>query len=727
MKTLCYQTCLVIVCLLFCFNGYAQGDSLTIDSLRKVLVTEKEDTNKVNTLNELCRNLLYANAYSEAIPVADEAIVLSQKNKFINGEALALRNKGWAYEMQPNTPLAREYYQKAIELFNKSGNKNAIGDVLSSITSSYNQDGNESEARKYNYEALKIFEQTGNKEGLAGCYLGLCTNSIKDGNYSEAKKYALLSLKTYNKLSDTVFTAVINSYLADILYKQGDYSGSIEKYLAALNGYGSKEQWNKAGIYLGIGNALVKQGDVIANKGIANKKYKDALMQYFSALEIYENAGSDFFSSSANISIGKLYTKLKDYFNARLHLEKSIKLSFVPSNYEMLRDGYAVLSELDSATGNYAQAFNDYKHSVAFNDSLHSDEAAKKIVQVKMQYDFDKKESVAKATQDKRDIEAKRTKNQQYLAIVALGIVVLAVLIIALIQFRNNKHRQKANALLQQQKEKVENTLSELKSTQAQLINSEKMASLGELTAGIAHEIQNPLNFVNNFSEVSNELIDEMNTELNRGDIEEAKAIAASVKQNLEKIGHHGKRADAIVKGMLQHSRSGSGVKEPTDINALTDEYLRLCYHGLRAKDKSFNAGIKTDFDESIEKINIVSQDIGRVILNLLTNAFYAVNEKRKNSQALERSEEVYDPTVSVSTKKIGDKAFISIKDNGSGIPQKVLDKIFQPFFTTKPSGQGTGLGLSLSYDTIKAHGGEIKVESKEGEGSEFLIQLPIR
>ncbi|MEO7393370.1 MAG: ATP-binding protein, partial [Chitinophagaceae bacterium] len=277
---------------------------------------------------------------------------------------------------------------------------------------------------------------------------------------------------------------------------------------------------------------------------------------------------------------------------------------------------------------------------------------------------------------------------------------------------------------LKEEKELVEITLTELKSTQVQLIQSEKMASLGELTAGIAHEIQNPLNFVNNFSEVSKELLDEMKMELEKGNTNDAKEIAEDVIQNLEKINHHGKRADAIVKGMLQHSRSSSGIKEPTDINALCDEYLRLSYHGLRAKDKSFNATMKTDFDKSIGSINIIAQDIGRVVLNLLTNAFYAVSLPSEGG--FSDSKKNKTPTVWVSTKKEGDKVLISVKDNGPGIPQKILDKIFQPFFTTKPTGQGTGLGLSLSYDIVKAHGGEIKVETKKGQETTFIIQLPI-
>lgn len=265
----------------------------------------------------------------------------------------------------------------------------------------------------------------------------------------------------------------------------------------------------------------------------------------------------------------------------------------------------------------------------------------------------------------------------------------------------------------------IRKTFENLKSTQSQLIQSEKMASLGELTAGIAHEIQNPLNFVNNFSEVNTELLDELGEEADKGNLEEVKAIAKDIKENEQKINHHGKRADAIVKGMLQHSRSSSGVKEPTDINALADEYLRLAYHGLRAKDKSFNATLFTHFDDSIGMINMIPQDIGRVILNLITNAFYAVAEKKKQIG------EGFEPTVSVSTKKTDGKVEISVKDNGNGIPQHIKDKIFQPFFTTKPTGEGTGLGLSLSYDIVKAHGGEIKVVNSEGGGTTFAIYLP--
>jgi signal transduction histidine kinase len=276
-------------------------------------------------------------------------------------------------------------------------------------------------------------------------------------------------------------------------------------------------------------------------------------------------------------------------------------------------------------------------------------------------------------------------------------------------------------------------SLENLKATQKQLIQREKMASLGELTAGIAHEIQNPLNFVNNFSEVSAEFIEELKEARTKMDGERDKALEEelldNIEQNLQKILHHGRRADSIVKGMLQHSRSSTGQKEWIHINALVDESLRLCYHGLRAKDKAFIAELKTDFDAAIEMINVVPQDISRVLLNLCNNAFYAVNEKKEASTL---KGENYEPMVWVTTKRTctpsgAEDIEIVVKDNGTGIPQSIADKIFQPFFTTKPTGQGTGLGLSLSYDIIKAHGGELKVESKEGQGSAFIISLPLK
>ena len=291
--------------------------------------------------------------------------------------------------------------------------------------------------------------------------------------------------------------------------------------------------------------------------------------------------------------------------------------------------------------------------------------------------------------------------------------------------WRERRLRQEKEQLQQKVEERtleLKKSLADLKSTQAQLIQSEKLASLGELTAGIAHEIQNPLNFVNNFAEVSAEMLVEMDAELDKGDVQEAKAISADLQQNLSKIHHHGQRASSIVKGMLEHSRTSSGVKEPTDINALADEYLRLAYHGLRAKDNSFNATMETHFDSDLPLVSVIPQDIGRVLLNLINNAFYVVNEKAK--QGIEG----YQPTVTISSQKLENAIEITVQDNGNGIPDAIKGKIFQPFFTTKPTGQGTGLGLSLAYDIVtKGHGGNLEVESMERDGTKFTIQLPAK
>jgi signal transduction histidine kinase len=387
-------------------------------------------------------------------------------------------------------------------------------------------------------------------------------------------------------------------------------------------------------------------------------------------------------------------------------------------NYTGLSSAYSFMYTFQKKEGNSDSAYYFLQLYSVLNDSLKK--AEKETIDAYQNVGFNQQIEM-------QERERKQIQKENSIRTYALLSGVAVFMFTAFLLYRNNRNRKKANQLLQKQKEEieiqkrnVEITLTDLKSTQAQLIQSEKMASLGELTAGIAHEIQNPLNFVNNFSEVSKELLAEMKEELAAGSSVEAKAIADDVIQNLEKINHHGKRADAIVKGMLEHSRVGSGEKVPTDINALADEYLRLAYHGLKAKDPSFSAAMKADFDPAIGSINIIPQDIGRVLLNLINNALYAVNERSK--------EQVigYEPAVSVCTKKVNGELEISIADNGNGIPEKVLDKVFQPFFTTKPTGQGTGLGLSLSYDIIKAHQGKINIRNTPGEGAEFIINLPI-
>jgi len=366
----------------------------------------------------------------------------------------------------------------------------------------------------------------------------------------------------------------------------------------------------------------------------------------------------------------------------------------ISSGYQLLYQAYRLQNERDSTLKYLELAFTT-------RDSL----SQEKIANLTQYQNISFGEQLRL-----EELEKGKLLTQNRIRFYSLFAGLIFILIVALILYRNARQKQKANTILM-------TTLHELKATQSQLIQSEKMASLGELTAGIAHEIQNPLNFVNNFSEVNTELLEELLSERTKEKDERDETVESDLLQDIRenelKINLHGKRADAIVKSMLQHSRTSSAEKELTDINALCDEYLRLSYHGMRARDKSFNADFKTDFDESLPKIKVIPQDIGRVVLNIFNNAFQAIQD-------------VENPTVSVSTKLLDNRIEIRITDNGPGIPENIRDKIFQPFFTTKPTGQGTGLGLSLSYDIVKAHGGSIGVKSHEGKGSVFTIQLPL-
>ncbi len=449
-------------------------------------------------------------------------------------------------------------------------------------------------------------------------------------------------------------------------------------------------------LYRTMGNVYISQG----NAALAKQYFWEGIRRS-KELNFQDGLEANYFP------LAKYYLEVK---------EKDSALFYALKNYQLIQTP-GIRINRNNTGGVYENMFQSYQLWNQFDSAYKYQGIALKVKDSLSELDLTNLANFQKLTLSEqlrlRDIENEKAAYQSRIRTYALLAGLVIFLLIGLILYRNNRQKRKANKVLQ-------TALTNLKSTQSQLIQSEKMASLGELTAGIAHEIQNPLNFVNNFSQVNKELILEMRQELNAGNKSEAFALAKTIEENEEKIYHHGNRADGIVKAMLQHSRVSTGQKEPTDINGLADEYLRLSYHGFRTKNKDFNAIIKTDFDSSIEKINIISQDIGRVLLNLYNNAFYALAEKKKLQN------ENFEPAISVSTKKLNDKVEIRVKDNGNGIPQKVVDKIFQPFFTTKPTGQGTGLGLSLSYDIIKAHGGEIKVETKEGEGSEFRIQLPI-
>ena len=523
------------------------------------------------------------------------------------------------------------------------------------------------------------------------------------GNYEKQIAIAREAITRLESARDTLNLAGLYPDIGDSYLKLNKFDSALFYQQKSLYYY-SKLPFDarkfEGSTYTSIGTIYEKMG----NTDLARENYQKAIQ----VSEQHDNARH---TGNACLQLANLYQSSKEADSVFLYAKKALE-AFTLGGYEKEKAiAYRMISDYYWDQKNTDSSITYLRLATLLNDSLGSIE--RKRLQEFQVAGFNQQLELQQQEQKRIEKEG----NLKTIAIVAL-IAVFST--IGFLLYRNNRQKQKANQTLQEKNSQIEQTLSDLKATQKQLIQSEKMASLGELTAGIAHEIQNPLNFVNNFSDVNNELIDEANQELDKGNINEAKTILNDLKENQQKINHHGKRADAIVKGMLQHSRTSSGQKELTDINALCDEYLRLAYHGLRAKDKSFNATIKTDFDESIGNIKIVSHDIGRVVLNLINNAFYAVNERiRQDSKA-------YDPTVTISTKKWGDKVLISIMDNGNGIPEKIKDKIFQPFFTTKPTGQGTGLGLSLAHDIVKAHGGELNVETKQNEGSEFRILLPI-
>ena len=593
------------------------------------------------------------------------------------------------------------YYRMALALADKNGFEKQVLDCNQRIARFMQDNGNYTEALRLSNQSIKQAQELKDTikmwysvRQILWIFMGL--GDDKAVEYSD-QLLSLTRSAAINRLPDAAgFNEMANRYKANVFENIHQDDSAFFYYSLALN-FAKKA---KDPLYVGLSTENI--GQFYFHK----EKYDSAFYYYRLSIPIaIQNLRTDI-KMRCQIDMANIFLNKTELDSALVYANIVFKDAASLPDSAMMENASYLLSTIYDKQGKIDSAYKYLEYGVKLKDLLSEQKQEKNA-----------REMLFRETLQQQQKEQERSQSEQKyksnIKIYSLAGGIAVLLLLAFMFYRNSKQKQK-DAI------KIQKAYNELKTTQSQLIQSEKMASLGELTAGIAHEIQNPLNFVNNFSEVSNELVDEMNVELDKGDIKEAKIIATDIKQNLEKINHHGKRADAIVKGMLQHSRSSSGQKEPTDINALCDEYLRLSYHGLRAKDKSFNATMKTDFDSTIEKINVIPQDIGRVVLNLINNAFYAVQERQK-------AEGVgFNPIVSVITKKVDGKVEIHVRDNGNGIPQKILDKIFQPFFTTKPTGQGTGLGLSLSYDIVKAHGGEIKVETKEGEGTEFIIQLPV-
>ncbi len=581
----------------------------------------------------------------------------------------------------------------------------------------------------YGYKALELSEKLQYNWGRAYAYRNMSSAYKIMGDYPNAWDFLQKAKRIYQEMKGDEDTRFIEFAEASLTFAQGDYADALKRFLIQKQFEESNPKSHKGPLYSFLGkiytqldkpdsglyytrlshqehlkknekniNMYLPMGDAF----LKQMKLDSAMFYYRIGFAEYSEGQNNVDFISTSLGISKVFSHLGNTDSATWYAKAALDKAQEEEFKEYTISASNVLAGIYEKI-NPSETIRYYKLSSSMNDSIHGKQKDRQVQNLKYLEELRIREAEEKEKENK-------AKSQRYLLIAGLA----ALAVITLIVIRNNRQKQKAHS-------RIKKAYSDLRETQQQLIQREKMASLGELTAGIAHEIQNPLNFVNNFSEVNNELVEELKAELATGNIQSATEIANDIGSNSEKINYHGKRADSIVKGMLQHSRNSSGQKEPTDINNLVDECLRLSYHGLRAKDKSFNTKTETNFDSSIPKINIAPQEIGRVVLNLFTNAFYSVMQKKKQIG------DNFNPTVSVSTVREVARIRIIIRDNGTGIPKNVLDKIYQPFFTTKPTGEGTGLGLSMSYDIItKGHSGELKVETIEGEFAQFTIILPI-
>jgi signal transduction histidine kinase len=658
------------------------------DSLRQVLNNTSNDTLKMFVYR--CLGFHYQEKDRDSsfyFHSRQLAMARKLKMKIWQGDALDLT--GWVLAYLKNYSLSVEYFLEGIKIL-------------------------EDKDCEKNIWMLELFSDVKSPEKARLNCLGFIYNDLSQlykgsGNRPSEIATLLKGLKIGEDSKNDALIGLVCANLAQVYF-------SLDKLDSALNyGQNGLRHINTSGYKTYKGYVL----NTIGNVYLKNKDYNTARNYFDSSIAASIAANSLLELPAVYLSLAELYRSEGKIDSAIQFAKKAIAGGDRVGGFEVMNQSYHTLYKLYEAKPDRDSAYAYLQLDKKLGDSLNAAEKAKIYAYQDISFSEQMKLREEAYQQNERE-----SRIRTYILIGGIGVI----MIIAFLLYRNNLNRRKANLLLQKQNEEieaqknnVEQALNALKSTQAQLIQSEKMASLGELTAGIAHEIQNPLNFVNNFSEVSEEMIIEAIG--NRQEAEENSPVVGElltdIKQNLTKINHHGKRADAIVKGMLQHSRSTTGNRELTDVNDLVDEYVKLSFHAFRGKDYAFDVKLQTDFDPAVGAIELAPQEIGRVLLNILNNAFYAVNDRKKKNPA-------FAPEVIVQTKKTGKGTEISIKDNGGGIPENIISKIFQPFFTTKPTGQGTGLGLSLAYDIVKAHSGEIKIDNRQDEGVEFTITLPL-
>ncbi len=656
--------------------------------------------------------LVISGASAQEQKIADSLTLIYRQNNTADTDKLALLYNLSFNEIR-DLKKAIQYGEELISLALKTGNKKYLRPGYYVLGTKKRLLSQTDEALAAFFKSAEMAREMNNLSGEGDSYIAIADIYSNAGNHRTSTNY-------YNKAVSCLQQTKDSINLASAFLNAGDEFLKAKKYdTAYLYAIKAKAIFDTLNYPVGKAYSLGNIGMIYASTG-KNELAETNLNEAIILLEANEdfNAICDYL-----LSIADVYLNKADNSAALNHAKRSLTMAQQYGLKQQVIDADLKLSQIYESIGNTAAALTFYKAHIAARDSVNNLQTVQQMADIRTNYEVSQKQiEVNLLNQQKRN---------QKIIMFSLVIILLLALFIAALLLMNNRHRKKAYEVLrlqeqatEEQKLKAENALLELQSAQKQLIYSAKMVSLGEVTAGIAHEIQNPLNFVNNFSEVNIEMLDELKeimlNKLSAPDQELVDELINNIGENLKKVNVHGKRADAIVKGMLQHSRGSTGVKELTDINRLADEALYLSYHGLKARNKAFEVSFRTDFDNSITKIEIVPQDISRVLLNLCNNAFYSAALKKQTADVS------FEPSVLVTTTKTGNKIKISVKDNGDGIPQQIIDKIFQPFYTTKPTGEGTGLGLSLSYDIIKVHEGELKVESEEGRFADFIIELPV-
>ncbi|MCB0688307.1 MAG: tetratricopeptide repeat protein [Saprospiraceae bacterium] len=626
----------------------------------------------------------------------------TKNGKVSSAVAEALRRLSEWYKNRGQADSAIYVLNGALSLYLESSMRTELAETYLELKQIYASKAEYLAAQKMVFAALDIYEELHNEKGIAICYTHLCDLLYYEDRYESSIDYCNQAIELQQKAHlDEDLALSYRNKASSQLFSDGPLTDALETINKSIDLYKKLEE---KGIPLlasinGRGNILKYM-----------ERYDDALSDYQEVYRQAEAMGLERYTIPALGNIGHTYILQKRYDLALPFHMQAIALMKKSGLTGNLWENYMHVSDIYESTGKYQEALQYHK--------LFVDEYEKYLYSIidrlenekQVKYETQKKDEIINA-------QELRIAYQKKLGIL-YGIFALLLVSSLVGMYLSRKKIRKKQLEIEKSERELKTSLLNLRNTQHQLIQAEKMASLGELTAGIAHEIQNPLNFVNNFSEINKELLEELQQEIDLGNVEEIKIISKDLIANEEKITYHGKRAGGIVKSMLEHSRNDTGKREQVDLNQLIDEYVRLAYHGLRAKDKSFNAEFKTEFEGNTLVANVNPQDFGRVLLNLIGNAFYAVNQKSKSADD-------YQPEVIIRSRRKKDQIEIEVIDNGPGISEEIKDKIFQPFYSTKPTGEGTGLGLSLSYDIIKAYGGNIELTSKEGKGSDFIITLP--